>query len=98
MDREFQEYKTFCLKNGLKECCLDSLNAFYKDKNKKSLFKKFKEKNVPIQVVLPMTVNDRINSIEDYYMWADNKGYSLDYVATFIEYQKYLNRLKFDKK
>lgn len=44
MDREFQEYKTFCLKNGLKECCLDSLNAFYKDKNKKSLFKKFKKK------------------------------------------------------
>ena len=90
MDKEFELYKAFCLKNGLKECRLDSLNAFYKVKNKKSSFEKFKKDNIPIQVVLPMTTNDRIKAIEDYYIWADEKEYNTECVATFIEYKDFL--------
>ena len=94
MDKEFQLYRAYCLKNGLKECRLDSLQAYFKDKNKKSSFEEFKKSKVPVQVVLPMTANDRIKAIEDFYLWADEKEYSLDYVATFIEYQRYLRGLQ----
>lgn len=87
MDKEFQLYKAYCLKHGLKECRLESLQAYFKDKNKKSSFEEFKKSKVPVQVVLPMSNLDRLKAIEDYYIWADKKGYSLDYVATFIEYQ-----------
>ena len=94
MDKEFQLYREYCLKNGLKECRFESLQAYYKDKNKKTAFENFKKSNVLINVVLPMTNQDRLKAIEDYYIWADEKKYDLECVATFIEYQKYLKELK----
>ncbi len=98
MDDEFKLYKAYCLENGLKECRLKSLQAYFENKNKKSSFEEFKNDSVEISVVLPMSIYDRLQAIEDYYFWADEKGYDLNCVCTFIEYQKSLPKLKFNKK
>lgn len=97
MDKEFELYRRYCLKNGLKECHFDSLQAYLQDKQKKtkkeekkSSFEDFKNVDIPIQIVIPMSNLDRIKAIEDYYLWADKKEYNTEYVATFVEYKKFL--------
>ena len=81
MDKEFYKYKEFCRKNGLKECKFESLLKY---------FDRFNKKDVPVQVVLPMSKYDRLHAVEDYILWAEKKDLSMDFSATFVRYKDFV--------
>ncbi len=85
MDKNFNEYKEFCRKKSLKENSFTSLQEFFQDKELKNF-------DFPISVSLPMSNNDRIQAIEDYYIWANKNELGIEYCSTFLEYKKFLFR------